>query len=166
MLIPPAFRQESGGSGSGASIGTVRVSSSRGASGTSTSQDPVLVARAGLLGHHVGAQLHHPPERAVLDLDLLVEPAGGLVRPPLAGDHELAPADLEPDLVDVHPGELRLHDGARRVVDVEDVHARLEAPPRRQAGALEDVAEQLVDLAPHALEVREQVALWAHGREG
>ena len=44
-------------------------------------QDPVVVARAGALGDHVGAELDHPPERAGLDLDLLVDAALGLGAP-------------------------------------------------------------------------------------
>jgi hypothetical protein len=49
-----------------------------------------------------------------------------------------------------------VHDRARRVADVEDVDGRREGPA--PAAGVEDVAEQLVDLTPHAVEVREEVA--------
>ena len=101
------------------------------ASGTSTTQDAVLVAGARLLGDHVGAQLDGPPERPVLDLDLLVEPALGLLGAALAGDQQLAPADLERHVVDVHAGEVGLDDRARRVVRVEDVDATARSPRPR-----------------------------------
>src|SRR5829696_1667991 len=86
--------------------------------------------------------------------------------PALAGDEQLAAADLEGDVGDVHPRQVSLHDRARRVVGVEDVHGRGEAASPQAGLALEDVAEELVDLAPHALEVREQIALLAHGARG
>ena len=98
----------------------------------------------------------------VLDLDLLVEAALGLLGPALAGDHQLAAADLERRRPrSSTPARSALTHRARRVVRVVDVDARREPAPA-EAGALEDVAEQLVDLAPHALEVREQVALAGH----
>ena len=116
-----------------------------------------------LLGHHVGAQLDAAPERAVLDLDLLEQPALGLLGAPLARDQQLAPADLQRHVLDQHAGEVGLHHRPRRVVRVVDVHARREPAPA-EPGALEHVAEQLVDLAPHALEVGEQVPLGVHAR--
>ena len=100
----------------------------------------------------------------MLDLDLLVEPALGLLRAALAGDQELAPADLEADLVDLHPGDVGLDDRPRRVARVVDVHARAEPAARAERRAADDVAEQLVHLAPHALEVGEEVPL-RHGTE-
>ena len=115
------------------------------------------------VGHHVGAQLDEAPERPVLDLDLLVEPAGRLGRAALAGDQQLAAADLERHVGDVDPGEVGLDHRARRVVGVEDVDRGREAAAAQAGLALEDVAEQLVDLAPHALEVGEQVTGRAHG---
>jgi len=93
----------------------------------------------------------------VLDLDLLVEAPGRLRGPALAGDQQLAPADLEPDVLDVDAGQVGLDDRARRVVHVEDVHRRREAAAAETGRALEDVAEELVDLPAHALEVREQI---------
>ena len=65
------------------------------------------------------------------------------------------------------PGELGVHDRARRIALVEDVDRGREAaaPARREPGAVEDVAEQLVHLAAHALEVGEQVPLGRHGLE-
>ena len=42
-------------------------------------QDAVDVRGRGLVGHHVRAELDDAPERAVLDLDLLVEAAAGLL---------------------------------------------------------------------------------------
>ena len=68
------------------------------ASGISTCSTPSVVRGARLVRDDVGAELDHPPERAVLDLDLLVEAAAGLGGAALAGDHELAPADLEADV--------------------------------------------------------------------
>src|SRR5215211_3067439 len=127
-------------------------------------EDPVDVGRARLVRDDIRAELDDAPEGAVLDLDLLVEaPAGlGLGRAPLAGDHELASADLERDVRGVHGREVDLHDGARRVVRVVDVDPGHEAAPAQAAPPLEDVAEDLVHLTPHALEVREQVALGGH----
>ena len=60
-------------------------------------QDAVLVGGARLVGDDVGAELDDAPERAVLDLDLLVEAPLGLLRAALAGDQQLAAADLERD---------------------------------------------------------------------
>ena len=58
------------------------------------------------------------------------------------------------------PGEVGAHDRARRVAGVVDVDGGREAAaPARREAAIEDVAEQLVHLAPHPLEVGEQVAL-------
>ena len=85
-------------------------------------------------------------------------PPGGA---PLARDHELAAADLERHVGRVDRGEIDLDDRARRVVRVVDVDARREAAAAQPA-ALEGLAEQLVHLAPHALEVGEQVALRGH----
>ena len=83
----------------------------------------------------------------------------------MAGDDELAALDLQLDLVGVDAGELGVDDRARRVALVEDVDGRREAAAaaRREARAVEDVAEQLVHLAPHPLEVGEEVALRSHG---
>ncbi len=104
----------------------------------------------------------------MLDLELLVEALlVGVLRAPLAGDDQLAPADLELDLRRAHPGELGAHHGARgigRVVDVD--RGRERAAMREPAGpGPEHVAEQLVHLAPHALEVCEQVAFGGHAPE-
>ena len=79
-------------------------------------QDAVLVAGLGLLGHHVGAQLDAAPERPVLDLDLLEQPAPGLLRAPLARDQQLAPADLQRHVLDQHAGQVGLDHRPRRVV--------------------------------------------------
>src|SRR5215204_2966082 len=65
-------------------------------------EEAILVRGAGLVGHHLSAQLHETPERPVLDLDLLIEPPRGRRRPALAGDEQLAAADLEGDVGDVH----------------------------------------------------------------
>jgi hypothetical protein len=77
----------------------------------------------------------------------------------MAGEDQLAAADLEVDVAGVDAGQVGAHDRARRVPDVVDVDRRREAAaaPGRQP-AVEDVAEQLVHLAPHALEVGEQIA--------
>ena len=103
----------------------------------------------------------------MLDLDLLVEAAGRLGWAALAGDQELAAPDLErrrPAMSTA--GEVGLDHRARRVVHVVDVHRRREAAAAQAGRALEDVAEELVDLPPHALEVREQVALARSLRPG
>ena len=96
------------------------------------------------------------------DLDLLVEAALGLVRPALALDDQLAPADLESDVVRADAGELRLDDRARGLAAVVHVDVRGELPPSPARATFEDVAEQLVDLAPHALEVRKEITLSGH----
>ena len=64
------------------------------------------------------------------------------------------------------PASSAMHDRARRVALVEDVHRRGEAAPvaGSEDAAAEDVAEELVHLPPHPLEVREEVALRGHGR--
>ena len=101
------------------------------------------------------------PERAVLDLELLVQALlVGRRREPLAAEDQLAPADLELELGRVDPGQVGAHDRPRRVADVVDVDGRDEAaaPPWREP-TVEDVAEQLVHLTAHALEVGEEVAL-------
>jgi hypothetical protein len=83
----------------------------------------------------------------------------------VAGEHELAAVDLQRELVGIDPGQLGLHDRARRIALVEDVDRGREAAAlaRSQAGAVEDVSEELVHLAAHALEVGEQVPLGRHG---
>jgi hypothetical protein len=70
--------------------------------------------------------------------------------------------DLERDGLRLHTGEVGHHDRARRLAGVVDVDARAEAARRCKAAALEHIAEQLVDLAAHALEVGKQVALSGH----
>ncbi len=127
-------------------------------------QDAVVVGGLGLVGGDVGAELDRAPERPVLDLDLLVDAALGLVqRAPAAGDDQLASADLQVDLADVDPGQLGGDDRPRRIADVGDVDARREAGAAMgRERAVEDAAEQLVHLAAHALEVGEDVAL-GHG---
>ena len=126
-------------------------------------QDPVLVGGAGLVGDHVGAELDLAPEGALLDLELLVDAALGVVRLALAGDHEHAPADLEIDVVERDAGEVDPDHRLGRVTAVVDVDAGAEgAPVRRKPRAGPDVAEQLVDLAPHALEVGEGISRWRH----
>jgi hypothetical protein len=82
----------------------------------------------------------------------------------VAGDDELAALDLERQLVGIDAGQLGLHHRAGRVALVEDVDLRREAAAlgRGEPGAVEDVAEELVHLPAHALEVREEVALACH----
>ena len=86
----------------------------------------------------------------------------------MPGEDELAALDLQRQLVGIDAGQLGLHYGARRIALVPDVDGGREAaaPPRRQPGAVEDVAEDLVHLAAHALEVGEQIALSRHGSGG
>ena len=57
--------------------------------------------------------------------------------------------------LDVHAGEIGLDDRPRRIIGVVHVHRGREATAAEARLTLEDVTEQLVDLAPHALEVRE-----------
>ena len=75
------------------------------------------------------------PERPVLDLELLVDAAFGLVGPAHAGEHELAPADLQGEVGAGDAGEVGLDDGTRRIGEVVDVDGGREAgPPARDAG--------------------------------
>src|SRR5918998_4177679 len=102
----------------------------------------------------------------MLDLELLVDATLGVGLATVAGERQLAALDLQAEVAGVDPGELGVDDRARRIVRVEDVDRRGEAgAPRRQADAAEDISEQLVHLAPHALEVGEQVALAGQGQE-
>ena len=72
------------------------------------------------------------------------------------------PRDLELEVVRVDPRQLGGDDGAWGVGRVGDVDARGEAGAAGAAERpLEDVAEQLVHLAAHALEVGEEVSLEA-----
>ena len=113
------------------------------------------------VGVDVGAERDDAPERAVLDLELLVDALlVGRRREPLAGEDQLAAADLELELGRVDARQVGAHDRARRVADVVDVdRGREAAAAARREPAVEDVAEQLVHLAAHALEVGEEVAL-------
>jgi hypothetical protein len=73
-------------------------------------------------------------KRAEVDLELLVDAVVGLRRAAVAGQHELAPLDLQRDLGGIDAGELGLHDGARGgglPLLVEDVDGREKPPPRR-----------------------------------
>jgi hypothetical protein len=98
----------------------------------------------------------------VRDLDLLIQPALRLLRAAVPGDRQLAAVDLDRAAVDLDSGQVDGHDRGRRLPRVIDVDARAEAPRRGQPAALEDVAEQLVDLAPHAFEVGEQITFPSH----
>jgi hypothetical protein len=121
-------------------------------------QDPVTELSLGLIARHVRAELDHTPERARGDLELLVEAAFGDRSAAMPGDHELATLDLEPDLVTVDAGNFSLDDRARRitlVIDIDGGHETAAALDRRT----KDVAEKLVHLAPHALEVCEEITL-------
>src|SRR5690606_17533799 len=112
----------------------------------------------------LGSERYHPPERPGADLHLLVRAALRLAGRPTAGQHQLAPADLQPDLRDVDPRQVGLHDHLRPAVLrrlVEDVDRRLEADAAHTAAetAIEDAAEELVHLPAHPFEVGEEVAL-------
>ena len=116
------------------SIGTVRVASRLRAKRQLDAQDPVLVGCPRGLGDDVGAEANDPPERAALDLDLLVDPALGFGHGPLTGDHELAPADLERDPVELHARQLGPHDRlGLAVVAVVEVDAGREARLRGES---------------------------------
>ena len=94
-------------------------------------QDPVLVGGLRGVGLDVDAERDHAPERPVLDLELLVDALLAALGPAVAGQHELAPADLELDLRRVDAGQVGPHDGPRRVGRVVDVDGGREAAPPR-----------------------------------
>src|SRR5947209_1576001 len=112
----------------------------------------------------VSVELDDATKRPVLDLDLLIDPTVGLRRAPTSGDHQCAALDLELEVVAGDPGQRGGHHGPGRVVGVADVDRRGEPGSARggERGTAEEVPEQLVDLPPHTLEVREQVALGSH----
>src|SRR3954447_10146241 len=116
------------------------------------------------VGDDVGPELDHAPEGAEVDLELLIDAALGVGRPAVAGEHELAPVDLQRELVGIDPGQLGLDDRARWIALVEDIDRRREAAAlaRSQPSAVEHVPEELVHLAAHALEVGEEVSLGRH----
>src|SRR5215212_6078309 len=58
-------------------------------------ENSVGVGGIRLTCHHIGTQFDDPAERAVLYLDLLVEPALGLLGTPPPGYQELSAANLE-----------------------------------------------------------------------
>ena len=128
-------------------------------------QDSVLVGGVGGVGVDLRAERDHAPERAALDLQLLVDAivgrrAFGLA---VAGEHELAALDLQLHRVGVDAGQVGAHDRARRIAGVVDVDGGREAaPPARREPAVEHVAEQLVHLPPHPLEIGEEVPLLRH----
>ena len=147
-------------------IGTVRASDGE-LERQLDGQDPVLVGGLRGVGVDVDAERDHAPERPVLDLELLVDALLAALGLAVAGQHQLAPADLELDLRRVDAGQVGPHHRPRRVGRVVDVDGGREAAaPRGGEPAVEDVAEQLVHLAPHALEVREQIPLVGHERTG
>src|SRR5256885_1790627 len=76
-------------------------------------QHPVAGRRPCLLADHARADLDAAPERPVLDLDLLIEPALRVLRAALALDDQLAAADLERHAVEIHAGDVRLDDRPR-----------------------------------------------------
>ena len=83
----------------------------------------------------------------------------------MAGEDELAALDLQAISSGSMPGQLGHHDRPRRLALVEDVDRGGEAAAvaGREDAAAEDVAEELVHLPPHPLEVREEVALRGMG---
>ena len=91
-------------------------------------QHPVLVGRLGPLGVDVDLQLDDAAERARGNLDLLVDPPLGLLHRPLADDRQLPPADLDPDLVELDPGQIDLDHRPLRIAAVVDVDVRRKAP--------------------------------------
>ena len=128
-------------------------------------QDPVLVGRVRGVGVDLRAERDDAPERSALDLELLVDAVvgGRALRLAIAREDQLAAADLQLHGVGVDPGEVGAHDRARRVARVVDVDGGREAAaPARRKAAVEHVAEQLVHLSPHPLEVGEQVPLLRH----
>ena len=116
--------------------------------------------------HCHGYEMLPSPEGTRFDLDLLVDPALRLLHRALAADHELSPDDLEADGVEAYPCQLGLDHRPRRLAAVVDVHAGREPGLRsaRQPTPLApNVAEQLVHLPAHALEVDQQTAISWHG---
>ena len=173
-LGPPSLALSPGSAPSGRSSGySPAARSGRGGVGPARAkrqldpQDAVLVGGLRLLGDHVGVQLDDAPERPRLDLDLLVDAALGLLHRALAADHQLAARRSRGRCVSrLTPGELDLDDRPRWLAAVVDVDARREArlrAPRPPAALAPDVAEQLVHLAAHALEVDQQVSVAGHG---
>jgi len=95
----------------------------------------------------------------VLDLELLVHAALAVLGAAVPRDRQLTTLDLQGQLVRIDARQLGAHDDPGWIVGVVHVDRRREpGAPARQARAFEHVAEELVHLAPHALEVGEQVA--------
>ena len=96
------------------------------------------------------------------NLHLLVDAALGLLHRPFADDRQLAPADLDPDRVELDPGEVDLDHRPLRIAAVVDVDVGREAgaAAAHVGGPAPGVAtEDLIDLAPHAGKVGEDIAL-------
>ena len=99
-------------------------------------QDAVLVGGVGGVGVDLRAERDDAPERPALDLELLVDAVvGRRLGLAVAGEDELAAADLQLDCVRVDPGEVGADDRPRRIARVVDVDGGREAaaPARREA---------------------------------
>src|SRR5256885_2293686 len=69
-------------------------------------QDAVLVGGASFLRDDVGAERDLAPERAALDLDLLVDATFRVACSALSADHQCATADLDRQVSCIDPGEV------------------------------------------------------------
>src|SRR6185295_14875018 len=90
----------------------------------------------------------------------------GLLNRALTPDHQLAADNLQVDRLEPDSCQLGLDDGLRRIAAVVDVYARGEpglVPAGEPAALAPDIAEQLIHLATHALEVDQQVSVSCHG---
>src|SRR2546429_7090583 len=81
-------------------------------------QEAVLVDGPRVLPAHVRPERDRALERAVLDLELLVDAALGILGPTMARDRQLAALDLQRQLVGVDARELRAHDDPGPIVRV------------------------------------------------
>ena len=96
------------------------------------------------IGVDVDLELDDAAEGAGRDLDLLVDAALGLLDRPFADDRQLAAADLDPDLVELDPGEVDLDHRPLRLAAVVDVDVGREAgrAPAHVGGPAPAVAER------------------------
>ena len=99
-----------------------------------------------LLGVDVLGEPDEPPERAVLDLHLLVDAAVDLRPRAVAADHERPLADDDADALRVDAGKLDHDRELVRVVGVVAVDVGAEARAQaREARHLPEVGEELLD---------------------
>src|SRR6266540_952381 len=78
-------------------------------------EDPILIAGTRLLGVDVDSQLDDAAKWPGGDLDLLIDPALGLLDRPAARDGQLATGDLDVDLGEIDSGQVDLDDRPLRL---------------------------------------------------